>query len=293
MGLGLYNLATRTSGALALPAYTRFFLAGHVGTEYGIGLREKLALMRQVKRNATRITSATAWLEQLMLVARVLSLPKSLEGDVVECGCFKGSSTASLSLACKMTGRKLTVCDSFEGLPEIAPDDVMHVSLEHRRYETYQKGEYRGALEEVQENVRRHGAIEVCSFVKGYFENTLGGLDGKYAFIFLDVDLHESLKTCLIHLWPRLEEYGLLFTHEAQQLDYVSRFFDRAWWKETFDQEPPGLIGAGSGVPIGLSRGSGLGYAVKLPKGKAVTEDPYFQHFCGDPAKAMASAGAG
>jgi len=283
MGLGLYGLVMRTTGVVALPGYTHFYLNDGVGKEYGVGLRQKLALMRKVKRNATAIVSATDWLEQLVLVSRILALPRSLKGDVVECGCFKGASTASLSLACEMTGRRLIVCDSFEGLPEVAPEDEVHVSLEARRYETYKKGEYRGDLEEVRENVRKYGAISCCEFVKGYFQDTLPGLTGRYAFIFLDVDLHESLRTCLVHLWPRLETYGVLFTHEAQQLDYVARFFDRAWWQETFGEEPPGLIGAGSGIPTGIGRGSGLGYTVKLPRDRSVTEDSYFKHFCGDP----------
>lgn len=292
MGLGLSTTVNRAARVLALPAYTQFFLSPGVGREYGIGLREKIALMRKVKRNATRITSATGWLEQLTLVAHVLSLPKGLEGDVVECGCYKGASTSSLSLACEMTGRRLIVCDSFEGLPEVAESDVVHVSLGLRRYETYKKGEYKGALDEVKANVSRYGAIGVCEFVKGYFEDTLGGLSGRYAFIFLDVDLHESLKTCLKHLWPRLEEYGELFTHEAQQLDYVARFFDRQWWQEELGQDPPGLIGAGCGVPVGLGEGCGLGYIVKLPPGKKATESGYLIHFHGEPPEA-GTVGAG
>lgn len=288
----LRRLAWRAASAAALPASTHFFLRSDVGREYGLGLRQKVALMRRVKRNATEITSATSPMEHLILVGRILSLPRSLEGDVVECGCFKGASTASLSLACRATGRRLIVCDSFEGLPEVAPDDVVHVNLRQRWYETYAKGEYRGTLDEVQENVRRYGAIEVCEFVKGYFQGTLPGLGGRYAFVFLDVDLHESLKTCLTHLWPRLEPYGELFTHEAQQLEFVARFFDRQWWRETLGEEAPGLIGAGSGLPVGVWHGCGLGYTVKLPRGKQITEDSYFRHFCGDPTARQRSEAA-
>ena len=189
--MGLYGMVNRALGVVALPAYTHFFLNSNVGWEYGVGLREKLLLMRKVRRNATRLTSATGWLEQLTLVAHILALPKSLKGEVVECGCYKGASTSSLSLACEMTGRRLIVCDSFEGLPEVAENDRLHVSLQLRRYETYKKGEFKGGLEEVKENVSRFGAIGVCEFVKGYFEDTLGGLDGRCALIFLDVDLHK------------------------------------------------------------------------------------------------------
>ena len=288
--MGLYGMVNRALGVVALPAYTHFFLNSNVGREYGVGLREKLSLMRKVRRNATRLTSATGWLEQLTLVAHILALPKSLKGEVVECGCYKGASTSSLSLACEMTGRRLIVCDSFEGLPEVAENDLLHVSLQLRRYETYKKGEFKGELEEVKENVSRFGAIGVCEFVKGYFEDTLGGLDGRCALIFLDVDLHESLKTCLKQLWPRLEEYGELFTHEAQQLDYVARFFDREWWRTELGEDPPGLIGAGCGLPMGVGCGSGLGYVVKLPRRSSVVGSSYFTHFHGEPSGAERGA---
>lgn len=284
MGLGVYGLVRRATDFVALPAYTHFFLDPAVGREYGIGLREKVKLMKRVHRNATRITSATGWLEQLILVARVLSLPRELEGDVVECGCFKGASTASLSLACELTGRRLVVCDSFEGLPEIAAEDVVHVSLHAGLYETYAKGEYKGALDEVRGNVERYGALGVCEFVKGYFEHTLHTLERPIAMAFLDVDLHASLRTCLIRLWPLLREQGYLYTHEAGQLDYVSLFFDRDFWREHFGCNPPGLIGAGSGLPAGVGGGTSVGYTIKLPQVEAA-QQPLLKHFCGDPTK--------
>jgi len=40
-------------------------------------------------------------------------------------------------------------------------------------------------------------------------------------------------------------------------------FFDKKWWKENFDCEAPGLIGAGTGLPLSVGEGSGLGHAIK------------------------------
>ena len=56
--------------------------------------------------------------EVLAYVTTILKLPKTTEGCIVECGCYKGSSTAKFSLAAKYSGRKLVVFDSFEGIPE-------------------------------------------------------------------------------------------------------------------------------------------------------------------------------
>ena len=279
------SLIYRTARTLAMPACLYPFLRRGTGAEYGIGPATKLKLLRRFVRNAREITTATGWHEHLTLATYLLSVPKSMPGAVIECGCFKGSSTASLSLVCKAIGRRLVVCDSFEGLPEVTEHDRVHVSLVAARYETYAKGDYTARIDEVKANVARYGALECCSFVKGYFQDTLPHLQEQAAFVFLDVDLHDSLRTCLLNLWPRLEDGAYLFTHEAQQLPFASIFFDKAWWNANLQCNPPGLVGAGCGLPTGPATGSGLGFAVKLPPDFDPTTDHRFQHFVGDPTR--------
>jgi hypothetical protein len=288
----LSGMVGKTASFMALPVYTHFFLRGDLGREYGLGLVDKLKIMRKIRRNSRRIVSGTSWLEQLNLAAALLSIPKSMKGDVIECGSYKGSSAASLSLICSIVGRRLFVCDSFEGLPEITADDEVHVSLHYGHYEKYRKGDYTGRLEEVQANIRQFGAIDCCQFVKGYFEETLHTLDPgqRFVFAFLDVDLHASLRTCLTQLWPRLQEGGLLYTHEAQQLDYVALFFDKQWWAETLECRAPGLVGCGCGLPTGIGEGSAIGYTIKHGAEYAVTEDPRLRYFCGDVSRAEEAA---
>jgi predicted O-methyltransferase YrrM len=283
MGLVMRAIGS-VAGAVALPVYTGFFLRGDLGKEYGLGLSDKLKLMRQIRRNTRRIISGSSWLEQLHLAAALLAIPKTMKGDVIECGSYKGSSSASLSLVCSRVGRRLIVCDSFEGLPEPEADDMVHASVHYKHYEKYKKGDYTGRLEEVQDNIRQYGALDCCQFVKGYFENTLHTLDPQQRFvlIFLDVDLHASLRTCLTQLWPRLQDGGYLYTHEAQQLDFAGMFFDKQWWADNLGCAPPGLVGCGCGLPTGIGEGSAIGYTVKRPAGYSVTEDPGFSHFCGD-----------
>jgi O-methyltransferase len=285
MGLGLFRRYQHVCESLALPVIARGLLQSSCGRQYGINTSQKLRLIRAIRRNARSIVSATDWMEHLLLVTRVLSLPRDLAGDIIECGCFKGSSTASLSLACKMTGRRLVVCDSFEGLPEIAEHDVVHVSQADGRFETYSTGEYAGDIKEVQSNVERYGDLSVCDFVKGYFQDTLPELKRQTAMAFLDVDLHDSLRDCLLYLWPSISDYGYVYTHEATQLDYVARFFEQEFWMKHFGVRPPGLVGAGIGIPCGISRGSGLGYTQKLPIVPSRSDDPRLNQFFGDPTR--------
>lgn len=279
----LYWRYRRLMQRLCRPIAYRHLMDPRVGEEYGITASKKRGLIRSIRRTLRSITSATSEGEHLLLSSRLLSLPKDLEGDVIECGCFKGSSTSTLSRACRMVGRRLIVCDSFDGLPEVAEHDKTHVSLHAGRYESYRQGEYRGAIDEVRSNVERCGDIGVCSFVKGYFEQTLPTVSGPFALGFLDVDLHESLRTCLEHLWPQLSEGAYLYTHEAKQLDYVARFFDQPWWQSVLGQSAPGLVGAGCGLPCGLSEGSGLGYAVKVTNPAQSLDLLGLRLFQGDP----------
>jgi O-methyltransferase len=129
-----------------------------------------------------------------------LTIPKSVEGCVVECGCYKGKSTANLSLVCALCKRTLEVFDSFEGLPEPSIDDKTHVILGQREVHTYSKGAWSASLSETKENVSRYGKIDVCNFNPGYFEDTLPKFKKSAAFVFLDVDLKSSVKTCLRYL---------------------------------------------------------------------------------------------
>jgi hypothetical protein len=187
---------------------------------------------------------------QFVLMAEFL-LNLQVAGPLVECGCFKGGSTAKLSLLAKRTGRRLVVCDSFEGLPppESERERLLTAHGDHPNYELA-AGEFRGALDEVKENVRRYGCLDVCEFVPGFFQQSLPDLDIRPAFVFIDVDYASSARECLKHLWPRLEPEGLWFTHEATFPQYLSDILDAEFWQLNFGECPPVLMGGGSGLAL-------------------------------------------
>jgi hypothetical protein len=161
-----------------------------------------------------------------------------------------------------MVGRKLIVFDSFSGLPEPANGESMVYNLRRLRFVKYSKGDYCGRLEEVQENVARYGRLDVCEFVQGYFQDTLPNRNERYVLVFEDADLPSSVATALQYVWPRLHEGCKFFTQEAQDFEVVALFFDKEWWSRHLGSSPPGLVGAGIGLPLSMD-GSGIGYAVK------------------------------
>lgn len=225
----------------------------------------KSVLLIRILHNRCRVVSGTGFIEQLTMLSALLRLPASLEGAVVECGSYQGGTTVNLSQAAKLVGRRLYVFDSFEGLPEPKSGDSRHLAMNVSEYHLYSKGSWCGSLELVRRNVAKYGVLDVCTFVKGYFDVTLPKFSETVAFAFCDVDLRDSLETCLRYLWPLMCRNAVLFTHEAHHVEIASLFYESVVW----DGTPPGLVGAGSGLGLSPmpdgSFGSCIGYAVKAP----------------------------
>lgn len=267
-GTAVYRLYRLLLVGLSSPVLLAEYFHPETGSEYGVGLREKLVLAGRMLANNRRIQTGSTFLEHLVMATKILNVPADVEGGIVECGCYKGGSTANLSLVAARCGRRLDVFDSFEGMPDPAPGDESHTLVASQQVHTYEAGSWRATLEEAQANVSQYGDGSVCHFHVGYFEETLATYDRDCVVAFLDVGLRESAETCLAALWPLLGDGSYLFTHEAKHMEIASLFFDREWWRDTLDREPPGLVGAGSG--LGLHPGSNgftslLAYAVKNP----------------------------
>jgi O-methyltransferase len=243
------------------------FTANNTGSEYGISHLQKLKLARRIIQNIKKTSSLTSWQQNILLIEEIIGLPKSLKGDVVECGCYEGASTANLSLACALTNRRLIVCDSFEGLPKPKDDEKYEINAGSiGDYYIWEEGEFStvGGLDTVKRNVSKFGNIKVCQFVKGYFEDTLKDIDSEsIVLVFEDADVRTSVEDCLRHLWPKLQEGCKFFSHEPWSVNVVSLFFDKKWWQDNLKAEPPGFDGSGRGIIAGLSY-SMVGYAKKF-----------------------------
>lgn len=251
--------------AYKVPWYISFVLDPEIGSEYGIGMRQKARLLRAFHRNAKQVETLSSIGEHLELATAIMRVPKDAPGDVIECGCYRGGSTINISLVCRLVGRRLIVADSFAGLPPIEPGEGFHPIPHQKRAEEYVEGQFAASLETVKENLARYGDLDLCDFKVGFFHETLTSLDRPIAGAFLDVDLIESLRPCLEAIWPRLQPGGRLYVHEANDLKLVGTFFDADWWNEQLGSEPPGFVGAGSGLPLAPLEGSELGYAEKPP----------------------------
>jgi O-methyltransferase len=222
------------------------FLQAVVGSRYGAAVRADI--VRRFEAIDRGVNNTTGPSDGLLLAQALLNL--EVEGQVVECGCFCGGSTAKLSILAKLTGRQLVVFDSFEGLPQT---DAGLSTDTHMRYGRggrieWSAGVYDARLELVRGNVERFGEPSVCRFVKGWFVDTLtpDNVPPQIAFAFTDVDLASSARECLVALWPRLAQGAVYFSHDVAFLNVLQVFTDPELWRAVGDRQPV-IFGAGYG----------------------------------------------
>lgn len=191
---------------------------------------------------------------EIVQIAQSILESPNVDGSIVEAGTYKGGASAKLSLVARLTGRKLLLFDSFQGLPE---NDEFYNLYEKRTYSynptvkktkygyVFSKGQYSSSLKEVKKTIRSYGAPEVCIYHKGWFEKTMKNINAPIAALFLDVDLASSTKTCLQHLYPLLTKDGVLYSHDGHLGRVTAVYNDRTFWKKVVGIERPTIHGLG------------------------------------------------
>ena len=123
-----------------------------------------------------------------------------IDGDVWECGVYKGGTAAMMAaiLRDKMPQKKLYLFDTFEGMPETNAEK-----------DTHKKGDFADtSFESVTAYV---GCPEVVIPRKGLIPSTFIGLESaEIAFAHVDVDVYQSVLDCLEFIWPRLSRGGFV-----------------------------------------------------------------------------------
>lgn len=166
-------------------------------------------------------------LEMIMIAEKILLLPKSVRGYIVEAGSYKGGSTAKLSIVARMVDRKLIVFDSFQGMPT---NKEIHTYLDNGEPSVFKTGSYYGCLREVKKNIQLFGEYDRCQFVKGLFEKTMPMFKGDISAMFVDVDLISSTKSVLKYLYPKLSKGGIYVSHDGHLTFVVDLYKDRSFW---------------------------------------------------------------
>ena len=160
----------------------------------------------------------------------------NIEGDIVECGVWKGGSMMAAALALlemNATDRDLYLYDTFKGMTKPSEEDVTicgdtaHEDYLHRVKRkapevypyTLKRDDKRdmsnwcySSLEEVRKNMfsLRYPRDRIF-FIQGRVEDTIPHhVPADISILRLDTDFYESTKHELEHLFPRVSQGGVL-----------------------------------------------------------------------------------
>lgn len=137
---------------------------------------------------------------QIVLEALLGVLKDTDCGDVVEFGCYAGTTSLFISrvLSMQKTTREFHVYDSFEGLPEKRAED------QSRAGDQFAPGELRATKKQFVLNFKKAG-LPLPHIHKGWFGDLVSNdIPSTISLAFLDGDYYESVMSPLKLIWPRL-----------------------------------------------------------------------------------------
>lgn len=115
------------------------------------------------------------------------SIDVHIPGDVVEFGCYEGTTSVHLARFLMPTDKKLFLYDSFEGLPDKTARD------ESPAGQQFKTGELLASKKQLILNLKRAG-VPMPRIKKGWFsELTPDDVPPAISFAFLDGDYYESV----------------------------------------------------------------------------------------------------
>lgn len=137
---------------------------------------------------------------ELAIILRELErvLAANVVGDVVEFGCYVGTTSVPMGKRLATTDKTLHVYDSFEGLPEKSREDESPAGMQ------FVKGELHATKKQLIRNfAQAHITLPVIT--KAWFSDlTLEHIPAQIAFAYLDGDYYHSILDPLKLIWPRL-----------------------------------------------------------------------------------------
>lgn len=130
-----------------------------------------------------------------------------LEGDVMECGVWRGGSAKLIyeSIYRNATGKRLHLFDSFEGMREIDAAQDRH-----------EAGDFKDTSLDLVKGFVMGSATagdseSTVAFHKGWIPESFAGLDDlKLCFAHIDLDLYQSILDTLAFVYPRLSPRGVI-----------------------------------------------------------------------------------
>lgn len=134
----------------------------------------------------------------------------NVRGNIAEVGVFKGDFAKVLNAS--FPDRKLYLFDTFDGF------DKRDVQVEETR--GYSSGKQDFSETSIELVLSKMKFKEQCIIHKGYFPDSLNGLEDTFAFVSLDPDLYKPILDGLEYFYPRLSPGGFIFIHDYNNSEY-------------------------------------------------------------------------
>jgi len=140
----------------------------------------------------------------LELIAEEIN-KKKLSGCVAELGVYKGDFAQHINEI--FPNRKLFLYDTFSGF------DERDIKIEKEKsFSSARQNDF--SYENIEKILKKMKYKENCIIKKGYFPQTTEGVNEKYVFVSIDVDLYEPTYNGLCYFYERLEKGGYIFVHD-------------------------------------------------------------------------------
>jgi len=136
---------------------------------------------------------------------------KKIEGNVAEFGVYRGEFAEKINKA--FPERKLYLFDTFEGFNE------KDVEIETSSKYSKRRHDFSKTNEEIV--LQKMKFRENCIIRKGYFPETANGIEDKFVFVSIDVDLYQPIYNGLKYFYPRLVKGGYIFVHDYNAQQYT------------------------------------------------------------------------
>jgi O-methyltransferase len=167
-----------------------------------------IGLSRERKITIPSVTNYIR-ISTLELVAHEI-YEKNIAGSVAELGVYKGQFAKYINRL--FPDRIFYLFDTFEGFDE---NDVK-VEVNNR----FSSGAQDFSDTSIESVLNKMQFRDKCNLKKGWFPESLNGLEDNFCFVSLDADLYKPIYDGLEYFYPRLNKGGYIFIHDYNNKGY-------------------------------------------------------------------------
>lgn len=174
-------------------------------------------------------------------------LANHLEGDLVECGVWRGGCAIAMAMILKdfNSNKKIWLFDTFAGMTKPSKFDIKFDGKETlKKFILSDRGDHNNwcysSLDEVKKSFEKFNLIKNINFIKGDVLETLlipQNLPDEIALLRLDTDWYESTKAEMEILYPKVTNQGILLIDDYGHWKGVKKAVDEYFIEKELEEK--------------------------------------------------------